>query len=799
MTRPSSTTSAAIGCIAAAGLMFEICLLRIFSFAIWHHFAFMVISVALLGFAVSGVALQLRPRLGQPAEPRAALFMVLFGAAAVLSVALVVRVPFDPTALAKDPREIAVLGLYYLAFVVPFAFAGLAIVTLLEGFAAHAGRLYAADLVAAGGGALLVTPALGWLGAEGIVLLAAAFAGAGAFLSRLGGDPRPARAALPWAGAALLPLALLPWADALIRIPPGPGKALGRAAGEPGARTVFTRWNALARIDVVEGLAPLGWTANESTAVAPPQQLHIYIDGDATTPIVKFDGDLSRLAFADATLPSAADQLVHPDRVLVIGPGGGVDVLTALRHGARQVTAVEINPVIVDLVTGRFADFSGRWAARGDVELVLDEGRSFVRRQDRRFDVIKLSLIDTWAAAASGAYSLSEGYLYTVEAFGDYLDHLADDGLLTITRWDWTPPREVLRVCTVAAEALRRRGAREPAAHVVVLALARMGNVLVKPTPFTPAEMDAIRRLAAARGYLVLAGPGAEVATPFQEYLASDNPRGFVARYPFDVSPTTDDTPFFFQFGRWRSTKLFGPGWRENPLILSGRLVLLAVLLQALVLSVLLLALPRFFSARAAGGAGGEPRRGVIAYFVLVGLAFMLLEISLMQRFTLFLGSPIHAVTVVLATLLVAAGAGSACAARVAHARGGPWLVFVLLAGLGLVHALALPPLLRSALALPFGARVLVAVALLAPLGFLLGFPFPCGLARLERRGAPGLVGLAWAANGCASVVGPVLGTMLALDLGFTSVIVLGSLGYLAAWLAFGGWWEARGRTPTTT
>lgn len=780
MDRPRRSVLVAIGLLAAAIMLFEIALTRVLSFSIWHHFAFMVISVALLGFGASGIALHRRPSLGQPPEERASVYALLFGATALTAVAVLVRVPFDASRVALDRLQIAYLLFHYVALVVPFAFAGLALVTLLQGFRGAVDRLYGCDLIGAGLGCVVVVGALSRVGAQGVVVASAAAAATSAWLlrSRAVRGEKP-RLALPWLIAALASSAAIPWASRLLPIPPPPGKALSQCLDSgrfPDARIAYTEWNALSRVDAVEGTGTAQWTENPRADRTSPPQVLVFIDGDAITPIVAAtDPGSGELDFLGYTLSSAALQAFRPAEVLVIGSGGGVDVLTALRHGARSVDAVEINPLVVDLVTGRYADWSGRLFARPAVRLHGGEGRAFVRQQPlHRYDAIQLSLIDTWAATASGAYSLSESYLYTVEAFEDYLTRLSDRGVLTVTRWRLSPPREDLRLCTVADAALRRMGIARPAEHVVVLSLGNFANVLVKRTPFTKEEVNALRAVAQARKFEFLYAPEIAGDNPFIGLFRASDRAEFLSRYPYDVTPSTDESPFFFQFGRWRDVKWIGAGWGEHPILLSGRLVVSAVLVQAVILSVVLLVGPLVRRGRPAS-------MRVLVYFFLIGLSFMLLEITLMQRFTLFLGHPVYAIVLVLAVLLVAAGAGSLASATIAATRYGTVVVFTAIVGLTFAYAVGLPALFRSALATGLPGRMTIGAGLLAPLGFLLGVPFPVGLRRLVAGDAAPAIGWAWAANGCASVLGPIAAVLLAMDFGFLAVMVAAAIGYAGA------------------
>lgn len=776
--------------IAGSTLVYEIALMRIFSFLIWHHFAFMVISVALLGFAVSGVALHLRPALGAPADVRAAEYAALFGLAAVVAVFLVTHLPFDPTRLAWERVQLLYLFCYYAALLVPFTLAGLAVLTLLRGYAAAVALLYASDLTGAGLGCFLVVGAMQPLGAEGLILFVAAAAVASATLLRWK-SPNARRSMLPPLALTVVLGLLVPFAPHLLPIPPGPGKGLHGWLDPQfhrDARLAHSWWSPLARIDVVEDSGRVSWTSNPLIRLAQPAQVQIVIDGDAATPIVASNGDVGLLSFLDYTLSSAGLQLLRPERVLVIGSGGGVDVLTALRHGVRRIDAVEINPLVVDLVTGPYAAWSGHLFTKPEVTLHLGEGRSYVRSASDHYDLIQLSLIDTWAASASGAYALAEGYLYTVEAFGDYLEHLTDGGAVTVTRWLDNPPRDPMRLCTIAQQALRGIGVERPEQHVVVLGQQTMANVLVKRSAWTASELDRLQQLAVARKFAVLYAPGLVSSGRFAAFFAARDPAAFISSYPYDVSPSTDESPFFFQFGRWRDAHPWGPAWREGPIGLSGRLVLLASLLQALLLSLVLLVAPLLWSGRRGPRPSGTPVVRVVAYFFLIGLCFMLLEIALMQRFTLFLGNPTYAIALVLAMLLLAAGLGSACSARLAPPSGRPWAMFLAVVGLTLFYAVCLPAILRAGLGLGLGARLVLGAAIVFPLGFALGIPFPAGIATLVRCRGSDLIGGAWAANGCASVLGPILAVLLAMDFGFAVVMALAASGYAAAYAVLRSW-----------
>lgn len=800
----------AIALLSGAILLFELVLVRLFSFLTWHHYAFVVISIALLGFAASGVALQVWPALGQPPRRRAALYSGLFGVSAVVAVGVMGRVQlgFEADEVSKV-QEVVSLLVNYVVLIVPFLFAGLAIATLLNGYTRRVGLLYGCDLLGAGVGCAAMVASIPIAGAEGLVAAAAAGAAGAAAILAVG----ERRTVVLWSVTAVLFVAAAPSASTWLAVPPGPGKALQRHLANQGGENngiLETHWNALFRTDVVVGPARIVWTTNAFVQRPQPPQHHIIIDGDAATPLYHLPtGPLENagaaLDFLDDMVPTLAHQALKPEHVLVIGSGGGVDVLAALHHGARKVDAVEINPDIVRLHNEAYTDLSGALFEREGVTLHLDEGRSFIRRSTDRYDLIQLSLVDTWAASSAGAYSLVEGYLYTVEAFRDYLEHLSPNGAFTISRWLKVPPRESLRLVTVAREALREIGVEDPARHMVVAVNGNVANIVVKRLPFTDDEIAAVHRVADERFFAVvhpldpgprptgnasrrsfenfrsqllnaltgeILGPEAP-ANIFSAYLGLEDPATFYAAYAYDVTPVRDERPFFFEFGRW-STLL-----KER----SGKQILLAVILQAIVLSCLLLVLPMM-----RGRTLWREARGAVAYFLLIGIAFMLLEVALIQRLTLYLGHPVFGLSLVLLALLVGAGLGSMASGRllgrllVGTGDRRPALLFGGIMVVSALYAVALPSLFQATLALPLSGRLMIAGGLVLPLGFLLGMPFPTAMAELGRTSSP-LVGWAWAANGCGSVLGPLVAMLLGMDLGYRDVMLVAAVLYGVAWL----------------
>jgi predicted membrane-bound spermidine synthase len=718
--------------VTLSGLMFEVGLTRIFSATIWYHFAFVAISVALLGWGLGGFALHLvRKRVAFTRE-RAALLTLLYGLSIPLALWLIVRVPFHPDRLV----------FYFAISLLPFLLAGMALSMLFAIERHDMGRLYFADLAGASLGALFVTFLLSWLGGESAVLAVALapVAAAGAFSKRW-------RAASAVAFVVVVAVLVLNHRTGLFLIRNAPTKGLYRhVAATPGAEIVLTGWNAYSRIDAVTGFPP-------------PILARLYIDSDAWTNVNEWDGRLET-AYPMREWDRAVAFKVAPPapKTLVIGPGGGSDVLVALGAGAEKVTAVEMNPLMLRFARS-FGARAGHLYDHPRVEVVLSEGRTFIRRSDRLFDVVLMGFVDSWAAVASGGLSLSENHLYTVEAFRAYYDHLTADGQIVILRWTVDIPRLVSNTVALL-------GPEEAGQRVAVLLQKNDGGpeeppqmtFILKKRPFTEAERDTLASIASTRPVIV---PGRHVEEPYASLFSGRKTFAqYVGEAKARVDPVYDDRPFFF--ARQKPWGLPANMKRAFVLLLTPVLVLCALLL-------------------AFGKPRGErvlPYAGSIVYFATLGTGFIAVELALLQHLTLLLGHPIFTLSILLFTLLASGGLGSA--------YGGQrrlWPVCLAVAVLAASYALALPRLVPSLLPLPLAARIAVAVLLLAPLGFLMGMPFPRGLARTGQGPFPAPP-FYWGLNGLFSVVGSVATMIVAVVFGFTWALVGGAAFYLLAALS---------------
>ncbi len=803
-------------------LAYEVLLMRLFSIIQWHHFAYMVISMALLGFGASGSFLALAGRRLQSCVLAAFCGgAALFGLTSIAAFAVAERLPFNALAVIWEPRQLLWLAVLYLLFATPFFCGASAIGLALSAFPERIARIYAFDLLGAGAGALgiilllfAVTPsiALRLVGALGLLAVAAAS------LHR----PRRRRLAetMAWLVAAAVLVAAPPQSWTALRL--SEYKGLSQALRVPDAAVVDERSGPLGLLTVVDSpTIPFRHAPGLSLAntMEPARQLGVFTDGDALSVITEFDGRFERLAYLDFTTQALPYRLLDRPEVLVVGAGGGGDVLLALLHGASRVDAVELNPQLVELVRERHAHFAGDLYRRPEVRLHVAEARSFVAGGHTRYDLIQLPLLDSFNTAAAGTLGLAESYIYTVEAFADYLRRLQPGGYLAITRWLKLPPRDSLKLLATARAALERAGVSAPAAQLAMIRGWSTVTLLVKNGALTDADLAAIRGFAESRAFDLAWLPrlAREEANRFNlleeswffdsaEALLGPDPGSYIDRYKFDIAPATDDRPYFFDFFRWRSLpELIALRSLAGPALLDwGYLILVATLAQAALLSLVLILAP--LRLRGSAPQPAITRWRVAGYFLAIGLAFLFIEIASIQRFLLFLGHPLYAAAVVLSGFLVFAGLGSAAApalaARLAASRRsgaasipirppGPArrgmlrpapinLAVAAIAILTLLHILILPALIQSLIPLPQPARIALALAVIAPLAFFMGMPFPLALAQVATR-MPAIVPWAWGINGCASVLSAVLATLYAIGVGFTAVLATAAALYLAA------------------
>ncbi|MBL9077478.1 MAG: hypothetical protein JNL08_08245 [Planctomycetes bacterium] len=907
--QPSSrSTLAGIAFLGLSIILFEIALTRVFAIMMWHHFTYMVISIGLLGFGASGslmTALRLGERLRDPARALT-LVSVAYGIAVMLAFCFATLVRIDSLSILNRAEDFLALFFVYLIIGVPFLLGGMGIGLALTRYVQQVNRLYFGDLCGSALGAGLAVVLMKQFGSSAAVVMAGAFGLLAAFCFACGAPLRYRVASgIVLAGGALVAVGFgsgaIDW-----RVPYAPGKeaqVLERVIeaetlrGVPGLR-IDKIHSATAEVQVGPELPSTPGIGGDQGLVDHRDILvrSVGQDGTAPTWLFKDAVRLEQFPFLDDMQPAtgyvahaAAGRTDH--RVMVIGVGGGVDVLMALANGARHVDAVELNTAMVEMVTERYADYLGGlflpsspFADR--IRLINSEGRAWLRSHDDRYDVIQMSGVDSYTALSTGAYTLSESYLYTTGAVRDFYEHLNENGIVNWSRFvESAPakPRETLRLANIACSALRELGVADAPRHVAVFQGRTWASTMVKKGAFTAVEVAALRAFAARQGFVGLIydplgegpapaleashfaklrpallgamarvggfpnDPAAQSALVFELQRAAiavaaapdaaptaamlpaelrDGPhaapalqllnqpdvragiraegaymrealaayatvlrgddaarRAFVDAYEFDIAPATDDRPFFFNYYRWGAA-LRALVTRGDPGVFTyqtdvpvGHVVLLASLVQIMLLAGVLILLPLRRLAHEGLRTPGAWR--YFAYFAALGLGFMLLEIALMQKLVIFLGHPTYALSVVLTSLLAAAGLGSLLAGRIAEVRTRHlrWMLLGIVAVV-VANTLAVNWLLPQLLGQPLPLRIAVVVAMLVPTGLVLGMPFPSGMRVVEAQ-CPQLLPWGWAVNAFCSVFGSIFCIVLSMGIGFTNVLLVAGAVYV--------------------
>jgi hypothetical protein len=770
--QPSPRVLLGVALVAGCALAMQVLLTRLFSAALFYHFAFLSISLALLGAGAGALLVYVRPAWFErrPLEPTLARWSALLALLLAAVPLALVRLDYD-SSITVDLELVVTLTIAAVLASLPFLAAGIVLALAIKSYVHAVGRVYAADLAGAAVGALAIVPLLRVGAAPTLLVALGAAAGAAAVLFgwTTGTERRLGLGTAALAGV----LAVLAGATSLYYLP--------------------------APFETRFGADPVGdrWTPTSRTVGYSPRE-----GGDA---ILTYDQDYAPVPHHRRGEPlpdwrelelgpqSIGYELTGPGHALVIGGGGGRDIFNALSKGQR-VDVIELNRGNREVVDGELARWSGAPYSLPGVSSTIGDGRSKLASRDTKYDTVHIGFTNTLAANLGAAYALAENHLYTVEAFEEYLDHLKPGGILNVSRPVRFTGEEALRTTLLAFEALRRRGIDDPGRHVAVVLggtqAGLAGTVLVRLEPYGPEEVALIRRLGAERHQSKLPGEGGVAFAPggpykreWAELARAESTDEFCENHRVDVCPTTDDRPFFLNSTRLEDVFEEAPPG-ATALSRTPYFVLLAVLGILCFLCALAFVLPL----RLARGPGRPPVSSLL-FFAAIGLGFLALEIALIQRFVLFLGYPTYALSVVLFSLLLFTGGGALLSARFRDPRRA--LIRALCVALAAIAgaAFALEPALAALIDLPFAARIGIAIALLAPVGVPLGMAMPLGLARMAALHPAG-VSWAWGINGIASVLASALAVAVAINWGFTAATLVAFACYAAALAhaAFGRW-----------
>ncbi len=769
------TYYAGIFLIAESTLLLEIALTKIFSIMHFHYFAFFIVSTALFGYGFSGVFLTVSKRIQEARKDRILyLSSFLFALTTLISFRLILQVPLRiPDLLSVS--QMLYLGTVYLLLGIPFFFSGLVIGVLLTSYHEQINRLYFADLIGAGIGCFSIVILIPFVGGSGTILVAAIIAFLSAVIFANSWKTRMMALLI-----AIISAFLIPYSEQLFPSVKHSEKRHFQESIEHG-KLLYTGWSPASRIDVV--------SLNENRMV-------IWIDGGTNQ---SFMGRLQpkdtqtapgEFVWKTVEIPYA---FVKNPNVMIIGSGGGIELQSAVNYHPKFITAVELDPLIVQIVLGRFSNYIGDIYKRPDVSLVNEEGRSFIRRSNEKYDIIQQKANSHPMAIASGALNLSETYLLTKEAFNEYLDHLAPNGFLTIGRHGG------IRLLNLGREVLLDRGIKDYWKRMVLIGERGFAQVfLMKNGIFTDEELTYIENYCVYQKQRLLYSPRRRETSNnvFTQLMRDKEHDNVIRQAPFELEAPSDDKPFMEHFYRLRS--LFSKEMRERavePFWASAQLAdftmheatysdlsLYVILLEAILLSTVFIIYPLLKMKR--DGITIHGASYLLAYFFCLGVGFILVEICFIQKYILFIGYPIHAVAAILSSLLIAAGAGSFCSSRL---KKDPFrilrIVVCAIVVIILIQIVFVPWLFRQFLAAPFIMRIVLSILFIFPCGFFMGMPFPVGLSWTAQH-QKNFVPWAWGVNGYATVIGSVLSVILALHFGFRVVLLIAAAVYIFAYFS---------------
>jgi len=792
----------AIVCISGSSLAYELTLMRLFSIVQWYHLAYMVISIALLGFAASGTLLAVVQRSKKGSLCDEDYVRLLSLTSFILSIFIVVsfrlaqRIPFSPFELVWDKRQYAYLTGYYALFFIPFFLAGCFIGLNFMRFKKRVSLVYFYNLTGSGAGVAIAFLSFSAVAPEKLLIICSGLAFLGFLLSAVTRSASKYYTALIVTGAFFL-LACLVTGGPPLRI--SPYKGISKALQIPGAKLEHELFSPLGLVQVVDAPSIRSAPGLSLTFThAPPPQKEVFVDGNPYGSVTNFMGDMENLAFLDYSTCSAAFHAFSPERVLVLNPGGGAHLLAALSHGADHIQAVEPIPVIIQLLKGPLKSFSrGIYDQHPKIRVQAASPRGFISRDESSYDLIDMGIIGSWGGLGSGIYATGENYVYTREAFQNYFTHLKPQGMLSASVWLSSPPRAFLKLLALALETLENAGVEDPSRQMAAIRSWATGTVLIKNGGFTGSEIERIKAFCRKRAFDLVYYPGID-SSQVNRFSILDNPIYFETvsrllntagrdelyeRYMFNIRPPTDDRPYFFHFFKLAAfpflARTLGKEW--IPFLEWGYVILWATLAQALIGAPILMLLPLIFLGRQEKTAAPLSKVSMALYFSMLGFAFMFIEMGYIQKFIMVLAHPMVALALVLCIILVFSGMGSLVSTRIG--KGTLWVPFAVLILLAVTLLLFLDGILKALLPYPLIIKCLAAVLLLGPIAFFMGMPFPLGL-QLVSDTQSSYIPWVWGVNGVASVIAPVLGSLLSVCLGFRMLMVFSALLYcLAGWV----------------
>lgn len=795
-------------------LLFELSLMRVFSILQWNYLAFMIISIAFLGYGASGTFLSVFSSILKRAEGKniykyLLFFSLLFSLCSLLSIFVISKVPFDLYRVITDRYQLLYLVIYYLAIAIPFFFAGICISLAISKLPEKINKIYFCDLSGASVGCISFLVLANYINLSHLLIIPPLLSFLASFLFSLKlKNKRP----IFYIVGIFIFIILFSGAESFYSFPLNPYKSLFTLLRYPNSRIIDRQENSFARLEVVESegvkYAP-GLSLNFSGEI--PEQLGLVTDGDGLSAITRLEGEddleaLRKIEFSDYISSALGFHLIrnidHQKKILIIGSGGGLDILGGIYNEAEEIWGIEMNPNVKILLQGNHANYSGNIYNREGIRILTGEGRSVLKGLDQEFDLIQISLIGSSNTASGGFYSISENYLYTVEAFMDFWQHLSAGGKLSITRWLKFPPREIVRLCSISLEALSRMGIEKPENHLSIIRSWGTSTLILSKKEIGEEEIRAIKDFCDKRNFDTVYFPGIkeeeantnhvlEQSYYYQEIdqlinsFEEDELKDFYDSYFFNVSAVTDNQPYFFYTLKWQNIpKIIKSTGNWQALIEWGNLIIFATFIQGIIFSIIFIFLPLILKRLPISKR--KVKIPFLLYFASLGFGYMLLEISFIQKFILYLTNPAYSTSIVIFSFLFFSGLGSFYSRRIEknYVNALKIIIFSLCTIL-LSYQIVLSYVFNTTLQYSLLVRIFITLGLIFPLGFLMGMPFPLGIRLVNStEQGKGLIPWLWATNSFCSIIASVSAVIIALFFGFKVVAILAALVYLFGFLS---------------
>jgi len=794
-------------------LLFELSLMRVFSILQWNYLAFMIISIAFLGYGASGTFLSVFSSILKIAEGKKLykyllFFSLLFSSGSLLSIFVISKVPFDLYRITTDRYQLIYLGIYYLAIAMPFFFAGICISLAISKLPEKINKIYFCDLGGASIGCISFLVLANYISLSHLLIIPPLLSFLASFLFSL--KLKDKRSIIYIAGIFVF-IILFSGAESFYSLPINPYKSVFTLLRYPNSQIIDRQENSFARLEVVESegvkYAP-GLSLNFSGEI--PEQLGLVTDGDGLSAITRLEGEndlesLEKIEFSDYISSALGFHLIGDKRkVLIIGPGGGLDILGGIYNKAEEIWGIEMNPDVKILLQNNYADYSGNIYNREGIKILTGEGRSVLKGLEQKFDLIQISLIGSSNTASGGFHSISENYLYTVEGFIDFWQHLSDGGSLSVTRWLKFPPREIVRLCSISLEALSRMGIERPENHLAVIRSWATSTLILSKKEIGEEEIRIIKDFCDKRNFDTVYFPGIkeedaninhilEQSYYYQEIdqlvnsFKGDELKDFYDSYFFNVSAVTDNQPYFFYTLKWENIpKIIKSTANWQPLVEWGNLIIFVTFIQGIIFSIIFIFLPLILKRFPA--TKRKAKVPFLLYFASLGLGYMLLEISFIQKFILYLTNPSYSTSIIIFSFLFFSGLGSFYSKKMEKNYIGSLKIIILtLCVILLLYQIILPHIFNTTLKYSLLVRILITIGLIFPLGFLMGMPFPLGIrlvSSINQGKEKGLIPWLWATNSFCSIIASVSAVIIALFFGFRVVATLAILAYLFGFLS---------------